>query len=74
MPWRKSWGVTAQAVSKWENDQSCPDITTLPKLAEIFGTTTDAIFGIAEDIPEKESTVAQEEPSENQGFQFRKGN
>ena len=38
-------GVTAQAVSKWENDQSCPDITMLPKLAEIFGTTTDALLG-----------------------------
>ncbi len=39
-------GVTAQAVSKWENDQSCPDITTLPKLAEIFGITTDALLGV----------------------------
>ena len=29
-------GITAQAVSKWENDLSCPDITMLPKLAEIF--------------------------------------
>ena len=38
-------GVTAQAVSKWENDQSCPDITMLPKLAELFGTTTDALLG-----------------------------
>ncbi len=38
-------GVTAQAVSKWENDQSCPDIATLPRLAEIFGTTTDALLG-----------------------------
>lgn len=38
-------GVTAQAVSKWENDQSCPDITTLPKLAALFGTTTDALLG-----------------------------
>lgn len=39
-------GVTAQAVSKWENDQSCPDITMLPKLAEIFDCTTDMLFGI----------------------------
>lgn len=38
-------GVTAQAVSKWENDQSCPDISMLPKLAEIFGITTDALLG-----------------------------
>ena len=30
-------GVTAQAVSKWENDQSCPDINMLPRLAELFG-------------------------------------
>lgn len=40
-------GVTAQAVSKWENDQSCPDITTLPKLAEIFHTTTDELLGVS---------------------------
>lgn len=39
-------GVTAQAVSKWENDQSCPDITILPKLAEIFGITTDMLLGV----------------------------
>ena len=38
-------GVTAQAVSKWENDQSCPDISMLPKLAALFGTTTDALLG-----------------------------
>ena len=29
-------GVTAQAVSKWENDQSCPDISTLPKLGSEY--------------------------------------
>lgn len=38
-------GVTAQAVSKWENDQSCPDISTIPLLAEIFGITTDSLLG-----------------------------
>ena len=39
-------GVTAQAVSKWENDQSCPDIGALPRLAEIFGISTDELLGI----------------------------
>ena len=38
-------GVTAQAVSKWENDQSCPDIAILPQLAEIFGISTDELLG-----------------------------
>lgn len=38
-------GVTAQAVSKWENDQSCPDITTLPKLADLFGVSVDELLG-----------------------------
>ena len=48
-------GITAQAVSKWENDQSCPDITMLPMLAELFGTTTDALLGHAPIIdPEPE--------------------
>lgn len=40
-------GITAQAISKWENGQSCPDITILPKLAEIFCCTTDELLGIA---------------------------
>lgn len=39
-------GVTAQAVSKWENDQSCPDITMLPRLAELFHITTDELLGV----------------------------
>jgi transcriptional regulator with XRE-family HTH domain len=38
-------GVTAQAVSKWENDLSCPDITMLPKLADIFHISTDELLG-----------------------------
>ena len=37
-------GVTAQAVSKWENDISCPDIMLLPLLAQILGVTLDDLF------------------------------
>lgn len=38
-------GVTNQAVSKWESDQSCPDILLLPQIADIFGITIDELFG-----------------------------
>lgn len=37
-------GVTPQAVSKWENDISYPDITLLPRLAEILGVTVDELL------------------------------
>jgi len=37
--------VSSQAVSKWENDLSCPDIMLLPKLAEELGMTVDALLG-----------------------------
>lgn len=37
-------GVSMQAVSKWENEQSCPDISFLPLLAEYFGVSTDYLL------------------------------
>ena len=37
-------GVTAQAVSKWENDLSCPDISILSKLCKTLGVTTDELL------------------------------
>ena len=36
--------VSGQAVSKWENDQTCPDIGLLPRLARVFGITTDYLL------------------------------
>lgn len=36
--------VTPQAVSKWENNVSYPDIEMLPKLANNFGVSMDALF------------------------------
>ncbi len=42
--------VTPQAVSKWENDQSCPDIMFLPALADLYGTTVDELLS-REDKP-----------------------
>lgn len=65
-------GVTAQAVSKWENYQSCPDITILPRLAEIFGITTDALLGREEAKIHQAEVV--EEDRKNDGFHVQKGN
>lgn len=39
-------GVTAQAVSKWENETGMPDISQIVPLAGVFGVSTDVIFGL----------------------------
>ena len=36
--------VTDKAVSKWERDLSCPDVNSIPKLAEILGTTVEELL------------------------------
>ena len=61
-------GITAQAVSKWENDQSCPDITILPKLAQIFGITVDQLLGV--EVP----PAQQEVPKKSADRHTAKGN
>ena len=63
-------GVTAQAVSKWENDQSCPDISALPQLADIFGITVDALLGreSAEDPVHAEPIT--EEPAATPSYEW----
>lgn len=40
-----SLGVSYQAVSKWENEMTLPDIMMVPALATYFGVTTDELFG-----------------------------
>ena len=37
-------GITFQAISKWENAKSAPDITFLPLMADIFGCYIDELF------------------------------
>lgn len=36
--------VTNKAVSKWERNISCPDINSIPKLAEILGATVEELL------------------------------
>ena len=37
-------GVTDKAVSKWERDLSFPDVSSLPRLAEIFEISVDELM------------------------------
>jgi transcriptional regulator with XRE-family HTH domain len=42
--------VSPQAVSKWENDQTCPDISLLPKLAKILGVSVDELLSDKQEL------------------------
>ncbi len=49
-------GVTDKAVSKWERDLSCPDINSLPNLAEILGVTVDELMQIKREAENPKQT------------------
>ena len=44
-------GVTAQSVSKWENELSNPDISILPNLAKTLGVDINSLFEETPDAP-----------------------
>lgn len=50
-------GVTYQAVSRWENGDSIPDIETLCMIADLYHVTVDEIL-------QREATEQEEEKSE----------
>ena len=72
-------GVTAQAVSKWENDLSAPDIMLLPELARTLGVTVDELLegrksqeiALAEPAPEP-APEPEPEPSRTDGSKPKK--
>ena len=37
--------VSSQAISKWENNATMPDISLLPRIADAFDVTVDDLFG-----------------------------
>lgn len=54
-------GVTAAAVSKWENGYTLPDVLMLCALADYFNVSTDALLGRS--IRRKEAIVVAEKES-----------
>lgn len=53
--------VTAQAVSKWENDLSEPDIDSIRKMCELFGISVDDFLGLKKPEEVKEEKENQTE-------------
>ena len=47
--------VSAQAVSKWENEAGLPDISQVIPLASVFGVSTDVLFGVADTSADDEA-------------------
>ena len=68
-------GVSAQAVSKWENDVSCPDITLLPLLADLSGVSVDELLGVKPVEPhviilDKDEAPREEKKKDKDSFRF----
>lgn len=51
-------GVSAQTVSKWENEVTMPDIMLLPVIAGCFDLTVDELYGMGKPKEAKETTEA----------------
>lgn len=44
--------ISAQAVSKWENGSSMPDVSAIPNIAKLYDVSTDYLFGLTNEIQE----------------------
>lgn len=53
----EAFGVSPQAVSRWENGATYPDIALLPSIACYFNTSIDEIIGF--DITRKEEKIKE---------------
>lgn len=50
-------GVTDKAVSKWERNLSCPDIATIPRLAEILDVSVEELLNAKEHKDSKTNNI-----------------
>ncbi len=51
-------GVSFQAISRWENETTYPDMELLPAIAKFFGISVDQLLGCPEEEKEKSSEKA----------------
>lgn len=57
--------ISPQAVSKWENDISSPDILVLSSLADILGVSVDELLGRQEENKTEEKETVEEKKEED---------
>lgn len=57
-------GVSSQAISKWENNATMPDIMLLPIIADTLGVTIDELFGIKHKVQEKPINCEESIPAQ----------
>jgi len=58
-------GISAQAVSKWENLKALPDITLLPDIADFFKVSIDTLFAGS-----RQNDLADFKISENERYVY----
>lgn len=51
-------GVEKQTVHGWESGKSKPNLEAIPKLAALFGVTTDALLGVTSEQSDKINNLA----------------
>jgi len=64
-------GVSPQAISKWENDQTCPDISLLPTLAKTFGISVDELLSGKKEEKPSVRIVPEPERKDIKDMMFR---
>lgn len=50
-------GITDKAASKWERDLSCPDVSSIPQLAEVLGASLEELLSVERTIPAEERSL-----------------
>ena len=63
--------VSPQAVSKWENDQTCPDISLLPKLARILGVSVDELLSGKQELQPVVTLVPEDQRKDIKDMMLR---
>jgi transcriptional regulator with XRE-family HTH domain len=63
--------VSPQAVSKWENDQTCPDISLLPKLAKILGVSVDELLSGKQELQSVVALVPEDQRKDIKDMMLR---